>query len=165
MTVYIEEEGVVNLPIDYNSLSRKVIEICIDYMKCPYETEVSVLVTTNEEIHCVNLQQREIDRPTDVLSFPMIDWLEIGNFDELEDNFECFHPDSGELMLGDIVISAEKVLEQANEYGHSCEREFAFLMVHSMLHLFGYDHMEEAERKSMEQSQSEIMDQLGITRE
>lgn len=164
MTITIEEEGVVSLPIDYEALSNRVIETCVDFCGCPYESEVSILVTDNETIHAVNMEQREIDRPTDVLSFPMIEWEAIGEFDILEENLAYFHPDSGELMLGDIVISTEKVAEQANEYGHTIEREFAFLMVHSMLHLFGYDHMEEDERVVMEKAQSEIMDLLGITR-
>ncbi len=164
MTITIEEEGVVSLPIDYETLSNRVIEACVDFCDCPYEAEVSILVTDNETIHAVNMEQREIDRPTDVLSFPLIEWESIGEFDILEENLAYFHPDSGELMLGDIVISTEKVVEQANEYGHTIEREFAFLMVHSMLHLFGYDHMEEDERVVMEKAQSEIMDILGISR-
>ncbi len=164
MTIMIEEEGTIVLSIPYQELCNKVIETCMDYMQCPYEAEVNVLITTNDIIHSVNLEQRGIDRPTDVLSFPMIEWEEIGAFDFLEEDLQCFHPDSGELLLGDIVLSAEKVKEQALEYEHTLEREFAFLMVHSMLHLFGHDHMEEDERIVMEQSQSEIMSLLGISR-
>lgn len=164
MTIFIEEEGTIVLSIDYNELCNKAIEASVDYLKCPYETEVSVLITTNEIIHNINLEQREIDRPTDVLSFPMIEWAEICNYDAVEEQLECFHPESGELMLGDIIISAEKVIEQSEEYGHSLEREFSFLIVHSMLHLFGYDHMEQEEREEMEQAQSDIMKELGITR-
>lgn len=165
MTIMIEEEGTIELAIPYQELCNTVIETCMDYMKCPYEAEVNVLITTNEMIHSVNLEQRGIDRPTDVLSFPMIEWEEIGAFDFLEEDLQCFHPDSGELLLGDIVLSAEKVKEQALEYEHTLEREFAFLMVHSMLHLFGHDHMEEEERIVMEQSQSEMMSLLGISRD
>ena len=77
---------------------------------------------------------------------------------------DCFHPETGELLLGDIVISAEKVLEQAAEYGHSVKREYAFLIAHSMLHLSGYDHMEPEEAAVMEQKQREILETLGITR-
>ncbi|MFI3208776.1 MAG: rRNA maturation RNase YbeY [Eubacteriales bacterium] len=164
MTIFIEEEGNIELSIDYHVLSNTVIETCIDYMNCPFESEVNVLITNNDEIHDINLEQREIDKATDVLSFPMVEWNEIGDFDSVEEQLECFHPDSGELMLGDIIISAEKVLEQAQEYQHSVIREFAFLMVHSMLHLFGYDHMIEEERIEMEMAQSDIMEKLGITR-
>ena len=118
----------------------------------------------NEEIHQMNLEFRQIDRPTDVLSFPMVDYEEAGNFDFLEEADEYFHPESGELMLGDIVISKEKVVAQAEEYGHSIEREYAFLIAHSMLHLFGYDHMEEDERAVMEAKQKEILERLEIFR-
>ena len=81
-----------------------------------------------------------------------------------EEQPECFHPETGELMLGDIIISLDKVKEQAESYGHSTKREFAFLIVHSMLHLFGYDHMEEDEAAVMEQKQKEILDKMEIFR-
>ncbi len=165
MTIFIEEEGQVELPFEYESYIRRAIECCVDYVNCPYESEVNVLITNNEVIHEINLEQREVDRPTDVLSFPMIEWTEIGEFDVLDDQIECFHPESGELMLGDIIISYEKVLEQALEYGHSKERELSFLIAHSMLHLFGYDHMDEEERIHMEAAQKDVMEILGITRE
>ena len=87
-----------------------------------------------------------------------------GSFSFLEDALEYFNPESGELMLGDIVISKEKVVSQAEEYGHSLLREYAFLIAHSMLHLFGYDHMEEVERKEMEMHQKKIMELVNITR-
>lgn len=164
MSIFIEEEGNISLLIDYVNLSNKTVEVCLDYMKCPYETEVNILLTTNEMIHEINLEQRQIDKPTDVLSFPMVEWDEIASFDFLDDALECFHPDSGELMLGDIIISAEKVEEQAKEYGHSLEREFSFLIVHSMLHLFGHDHMIDEERIIMEKAQTEVMELLGIGR-
>lgn len=164
MTLYYEEEGELKLPLECEALARKVIEAVMDYENCPYETEVNLLLTMNQEIHELNLNFRQIDRPTDVLSFPMVDYEEAGNFDFLEEADEYFHPESGELMLGDIVISKEKVLEQAKEYGHSIEREYAFLIAHSMLHLFGYDHMEEEERLVMETKQKEVLEQLQILR-
>ena len=164
MTLYFEEEGSLVLPLECEAIAKKVIEEAIEYVNCPYETEVNLLLTMNEEIHQMNMEFREIDRPTDVLSFPMVDYEEAGEFDFLEELDEYFHPESGELMLGDIVISKEKVIEQAAEYGHSIEREYAFLIAHSMLHLFGYDHMEEDERVVMEQKQSEILERLQILR-
>ncbi|MFI3172188.1 MAG: rRNA maturation RNase YbeY [Eubacteriales bacterium] len=164
MTIYIEDESNITLNIDLKELCERTIEACIDYLKCPYETECNVLLTTNEEIHDINLEQREINRATDVLSFPMVSWSEIGDYDSLESQFECFHPESGELMLGDIIISIEKVVEQALEYGHTNEREFSFLITHSVLHLFGHDHMEEEERMIMERAQTDIMNLLGISR-
>ena len=164
MTLFFEEEGDLKLALDCEELAKKVIEEAMDYEECPYEAEVNLLLTMNEEIHQMNMEFRNIDRPTDVLSFPMVDYNEPGNFDFLEETFEYFHPESGELMLGDIVISKEKVISQAEEYGHSIEREYAFLIAHSMLHLFGYDHMEEDERIVMETKQKEILERLQILR-
>ena len=164
MTLFFEEEGDLKLALDCEELAKKVIEEAMDYEECPYEAEVNLLLTINEEIHQMNMEFRNIDRPTDVLSFPMVDYNEPGNFDFLEETFEYFHPESGELMLGDIVISKEKVISQAEEYGHSIEREYAFLIAHSMLHLFGYDHMEEDERIVMETKQKEILERLQILR-
>ena len=164
MTVYFEEEGALTLPVNAKEIAEEVVEGALDYIGCPYEAEVNLLLTMNEQIHEMNLEFREIDRPTDVLSFPMLNYEEAGNFDFLEDCVEAFDPESGELVLGDIVISKEKVLAQAEEYGHSPRREYAFLIAHSVLHLCGYDHMEEEERLVMEQKQREILEKLEILR-
>ena len=113
----------------------------------------------------MNREFRSTDRATDVLSFPMTDFEAPGEFGFLEERNDCFHPESGELLLGDIVISKDRVLSQAAEYGHSVLREFAFLITHSVLHLTGYDHMEEDERLVMERMQKEILEKLEILRE
>lgn len=103
--------------------------------------------------------------PTDVLSFPMVDYEKPSDFDHVEDAVEdYFNPETGELMLGDIVISVDKVEEQAEKYGHSQTRELAFLVAHSMLHLCGYDHMVDEERLVMEDRQRQILDTRGYTR-
>lgn len=164
MTLYFEEEGDLTLSFDCEALAGKVIDAVLDYEGCPYEAEVNLLLTMNAEIREMNARFREIDRATDVLSFPMAAYESPGEFDFLEEDDSYFHPESGELLLGDIVISKEKVLEQAEEYGHSPEREYAFLIAHSMLHLLGYDHMAEDERLVMEKRQKEILAQLGILR-
>lgn len=164
MTLYFEEEGAVTLPLDCEKTGRVAVETALDILGCPYEAEVSLLLTTNEEIHRMNLEFRDVDRPTDVLSFPMIDFAVPGNFDGLEEREDCFDPETGELSLGDIVISKEKVLSQAEVYGHSVLREYAFLIVHSVLHLTGYDHMEPSERSVMEEQQRRIMEALNISR-
>ena len=165
MTITIENEASKKLPFDYKALIERVVMGCMDYEKCPYEAEVNVLLTNNEEIHKINKEYRGIDRPTDVLSFPMIEYEEPGDFSVIdEESAEAFNPESGELMLGDIVISKEKVLSQAEEYGHLPKREYAFLIAHSMLHLFGYDHMVDEERVVMEAKQKEIMEKVGIFR-
>ena len=164
MTLYFEEEGELTLDIECEEIAKKVIETALDYVECPYEAEVNLMLTMNRQIHETNLEFRGIDRPTDVLSFPMLDYETPGEFDFLEERPDCFDPETGELALGDIMISKEKVVAQAEEYGHSILREYAFLIAHSMLHLTGYDHMEEEERVVMEQKQKEIMERLNILR-
>lgn len=164
MTIYFEEEGALKLDLECETLAETVVEGVLDYEKCPYEAEVNLLLTMNKEIQEMNAEFRHIDRATDVLSFPMIDYEKAGEFAFLEEDDSYFNCDTGELMLGDIVISKEKVIAQAEEYGHTIKREYAFLIAHSMLHLLGYDHMEEQERLEMERKQKEILEQLGITR-
>lgn len=136
------------------------------YLEQPHTSAGRIPSTAGyrQEIHQMNKEHRGIDRPTDVLSFPMVEYEEAGQFDFLEDQYDCFHPETGELLLGDIVISKDRVIAQAEEYGHEIKREYAFLIAHSMLHLFGYDHMEEEERKTMERMQNEILNALNIVR-
>ena len=115
--------------------------------------EVSVTLTNNDYIHQLNRNYRQIDRPTDVLSFALNESEE----PDIENG-----PDIN--VLGDIILSVERAEEQAADYGHSLRREIAFLTVHGMLHLLGYDHMEEADRLEMEKEQRYVMEQLGISR-
>lgn len=165
MSFVIENECEKEFPFDYEKLAQKVVEYCLDYVKFPYEAEVNLTLTDNEGIHRINKEFREIDRPTDVLSFPMLSYEHPADFSFLErESDDDFNPDTGEALLGDIVISIDKVYEQSESYGHSVEREFAFLIVHSMLHLFGYDHMEEVEAKEMEEQQRRILNGLQILR-
>ena len=164
MSLYIEKEGNTPLPFDEKETAELVVNAALEYAGCPYEAEINLLITTDEEIHRMNLEYRNIDRPTDVLSFPMLEYEMPGDFGGLEEQEDAFDPESGELLLGDIVISSDRVLAQAEEYGHSPLREYAFLIAHSMLHLFGYDHMEEDERLVMEQKQREIMEKINIPR-
>lgn len=165
MTFYVESETDRELPFDVDEVTKKVITEALDYEQCPYEVSVNVLLTDNGGIHELNRQHRGIDRPTDVLSFPNVDYDRPADFSVVEDSVgDYFDPESGELCLGDIVVSVDKVYEQSGEYGHPVLREYAFLVAHSMLHLLGYDHMEPAEAKVMERKQEEILDRLGITR-
>lgn len=165
MTINIEYETEEKLNIPYEKIIRDIIPAALDYEKCPYETEVNVILTDNAAIQEINREQRGINAPTDVLSFPMVEFEEESHFDHVEDSVEdYFNPETGELMLGDIVISVEKVKEQAENYGHSEERELAFLTAHSMLHLCGYDHIGDEEREVMEQKQREILAQEGYHR-
>lgn len=166
MNLVIEKETDDSFDFDYEEAAKSIIDQALDYLNCPYEVQLNLTLTDNEGIHAINKEYRQIDRPTDVLSFPLVDYPEPNVFPEsIEDNAEdYFDLDTGELMLGDIIISVEKCKEQAKEYGHSELREYSFLIVHSMLHLFGYDHMEEDERTVMEEKQREILDKAGITR-
>ncbi len=165
MTITIEYEAEKQLDLPYEEIIRDVVNESLDYEKCPYEAEVNVILTDNQAIQEINREHRQIDAPTDVLSFPMVDYEAPSDFDHVEDAVEdYFNPETGELMPGDIVISVDKVEEQAEKYGHSQTRELAFLVAHSMLHLCGYDHMEEEERLLMEARQNEILERRGYTR-
>lgn len=166
MTFYVENETNVTFPFDAELIVKQVACAVLDAEDCPYEAQVNVLITDNEGICEFNKEYRGIDRETDVLSFPNLDFVKEGVF-EIEESREAdyFDPDTGELILGDIIISVDRVKEQAESYGHSTLREFAFLVAHSMLHLCGYDHMEPDEAKVMEDKQEEILTKLGITRD
>ena len=165
MTFYIEKETETDLGLDYREIYEQVAKEVLDQEGCPYEVEVSLTLVDPEVIKDTNREFREIDRVTDVLSFPMIEYTTPGDFSNVEEDFsDCFNPESGELMLGDIMICLDRAREQAEEYGHSVKREFAFLIAHSMLHLLGFDHMEEDEARVMEAKQREALDHLGITR-
>ncbi len=166
MTLTVENESRITLQdINPEELAGRVVEAALDYEGCPYEVELSLLLTDNKTIRQFNREHRGIDRPTDVLSFPMLEYQEPSDFSAAESGVcGCFNPETGELVLGDIVLSLEKVKEQARKYGHSEKREFAFLIVHSMLHLFGYDHESPEEAALMEQKQAAVLDSLTILR-
>ena len=166
MAIHIEYETELSLGIPSESIITKVIETALELYECPYEAEVNVILTDNPSIAAINEEYRDLAKPTDVLSFPMLDYEHPADFSVVEDMSaeDCFDPDSGELLLGDIIISVEKVIEQSEAYGHSRERELGFLVAHSMLHLFGFDHMEADEREDMEKRQEEILNQLGLYR-
>ena len=165
MPVTIEYEAEKKLSLPYEEIIRELVEASLDYEECPYEAEVNVILTDNPSIREINREHRQIDAPTDVLSFPMVDYGRPADFSHVEEQAEdYFNPETGELMLGDIVISVDKVEEQAEKYGHSQRRELAFLVAHSMLHLCGYDHMEEEERLDMEARQRAILDTRGYSR-
>ena len=166
MTLLVQiENELLGEYLDAEKEAHRMIVFVIGYVKCPYEAEINLTITDNDDIQQLNKEFRGIDRPTDVLSFPMVDYEEPLDFSIAESSpGDYFNPESGELLLGDIVISAEKVISQADEYGHTVLREYCFLIVHSMLHLFGYDHIEEEDRAEMEKLQKEIMDAAGIYR-
>ena len=165
MTISIEYEAEKKLDLPYEEIINDIVLASLDYEECPYEAEVNVILTDNDAIQEINREHRCIDAPTDVISFPMVDYKVPSDFDHVEDAVEdYFNPETGELILGDIVISVDKVEEQADKYGHSQTRELAFLVAHSMLHLCGYDHMEDGEREQMEERQKKILETRGYTR-
>ena len=167
MTLIFENEQDISLPFDPEELGTMVINAVLDGEACPYEAEISMTFTGPEEIRRINREFRNIDKETDVLSFPMVDFTTPADYRFLEsdESFSFFHPDTGELLLGDIIINVARAKEQAEEYGHSLKREIAFLIAHSTLHLLGYDHMEAEEASQMEIKQKDILNGLGITRD
>ena len=163
--IIVDDESEVRLPIDAQKVIETVIPYALEKLGCPYECEVSVLLADPEEVHRLNAEFRGIDRTTDVLSFPMQEYPAPGDFSAVnEDDPDSFDPDSGELILGDMVLNTSAVIAQAEEYGHSVTRELAFLVLHSLLHLCGYDHEEEHERIQMENLQEDILKDLHIER-
>ncbi len=166
MHFFVENETECNFDFDIEKVVESVVIEVLDSEGCPYESQVNVLLTDNEGIRMFNKEYRNIDKETDVLSFPNLDFEEPG-FYEVDEEAEAdyFDPESGELILGDIIISVDKVKEQSESYGHSQKREFAFLVAHSMLHLAGYDHMEPDEAKVMEAKQEAVLQKLNITRD
>lgn len=165
MTILIDYEATKKLTFNYEEVTELVVREVLKSENCPYEVELNLLLTDNDEIWKINKEYRKIDRPTDVLSFPMLDFETPSDFSLIEKFPESYmNLETNELLLGDIIISIDKVYEQAEEFGHSIKREFAFLVAHSMLHLLGYDHIDDSERLVMEKKQSDVLNSLGITR-
>ena len=164
MTIEISYESEKKLDIPYEEIVSKMVVSALDFENCPYEAEDSVTFVDDEEIRKINSEYRGIDKSTDVLSFPFNEFEIPGNFDDIEESVDAFNPETGELLLGDIILSTDHIVEQAIEYGHSETRELAFLVVHSMLHLMGYDHMVDEDRAVMEERQRKILELEGISR-
>lgn len=156
MTLLIDNRTDFELTDEIKETLEMVCLKSLQYEEFNEDCEISLSIVTNEEIHDINKQFRNIDSPTDVLSFPQL------TFEEGE---EADVNENGEIVLGDIIISIDRANEQAEEYGHSLKRELAFLSVHSMLHLMGYDHMVPEEEEDMFRRQKEILIEAGIPRE
>ena len=153
-------ESEVDAPEGVEALLDRVIAAALEQQGVAVPCEVDVLLTDDEGIHQINLEQRGVDRPTDVLSFPMFE-LTPGELPE-EDWAD---PETGRVPLGDMVLSLERARAQAEEFGHSAQRELAYLTVHSVLHLLGYDHMDEGPMKTQMREREEIiLAHLGIGR-
>ena len=157
--ILIESELEEEFP--YRALLEKVISAALDAEGVQTNCEVDVLITDDEGIHQINLEQRGVDAPTDVLSFPMFEFAP-GQPPAEEAEID---PETGLLPLGDMVVSMERARAQGEEYGHGTQRELAYLAVHSVLHLLGYDHMDEGPMKAQMRAREEaILDKLGILR-
>lgn len=166
MQLYLENETEITFDFETEKIAKNVIEKVLEVEKCPFDIEVNLLITDNEGIREYNVSMRGIDKPTDVLSFPGLFFDEPSVFFVSEEEMADYtNPENGLIVLGDIIISADKVISQAEEYGHSAKREFAFLVAHSMYHLCGYDHMTSDEAIVMEKKQEEILQLLQITRD
>lgn len=155
------EQNKEEFTTEISSLIQTVCEKVMETEECDFDAQISLTLTDNENIRQINNEHRGIDRPTDVLSFPMLEFDENG--DIIENEFEY---DEDMIMLGDIVISMERAREQSIEFGHSFTRELAFLTAHSMLHLLGYDHVDDEEgERIMCQKQEAVLGELGIKRD
>lgn len=156
MVIYANEQD----KFEISDEMTKIIEQCVDEVlkanSVEEETEISVLFTDNKGIREINKEMRDIDKETDVLSFPQYEFEELGVI-EKQDGYPV-------ILLGDIVLSLEKASKQAQEYGHSFEREVGYLCVHSMLHLLGYDHMNDEDKTVMRAKEEEILVEIGLTR-
>ena len=147
----------------YESTINQVVDECFKKEKLDQTNlYMSVTLTNPEEIEKLNMQYRNIDRPTDVLSFPMFEKDELDNF--IKENSKKTDVNEEGDILGDIVISIPRVYEQAEEYGHSFERELAYMVVHGFYHILGYDHMIDSDKKEMRKKEDEVLNKLHITR-
>lgn len=182
-TVNIEEEkGIAEYNFDFSGdeTARSVCEKVLELEHCPMNAEVSVLYVDDSSIQEINSMARGVDAVTDVLSFPNLPFEEYEGNDKKENRkdspcwdtllsqeskADLLDPLTGDLVLGDIVLNLDAVKRQAKEYGHSCKREFAFLIAHSMLHLCGYDHETDEEEQNMIARQEKVLRELGITRD
>ena len=151
---------------EFINMIEKVCNYTLKKEQMNHKYQISLLFVDNEEIRDINNQTRNIDRATDVLSFPMLDYEKGKVFKDIYINhkFNSIYLDDEELVLGDMVLSLERAKEQSIEYNHSYEREVCYLVVHSILHLLGYDHMEEEEKKIMREREEEILNELDIKR-
>jgi len=157
--IWENEQEKINVTDEHINIISKCIEASLRYENITHDCEISLTVTDNENIREINAESRNINSATDVLSFPMLD-AENGKLNISKEDFS-----DGFLLLGDIVMSFERAKEQADEFGHSFEREIGFLTVHSMLHLLGYDHeLSEEDENIMFSKQEEILNSINLTR-
>ena len=164
--VVIEENAEFITDFDKQKIAEEVTGRVLEKEGCPFECEIDILITDSEEVKEYNKEYRDIDKTTDVLSFPNFEWDNPSDFESISEAelSMSLNPETGLSILGEICLNKDRIISQAEEYGHSIKREYAFLIAHSMLHLLGYDHMEDDEAKVMEDKQKAYLEELGISR-
>jgi len=160
----LDKESGALFSFDYEKTAKEAVRYVLEREGFPYEAEINLLLTDDAGIREANAQFRQKDSATDVLSFPMIDYEKAGDFSKLGESDDNFNPDTGEAVLGDIMVNVDRVRQQAESFGHSELREFVFLIVHSMLHLLGYDHIDPKDASVMEPLQEKILEEMNILR-
>jgi probable rRNA maturation factor len=160
LRVYNRQKA-LKLPREILKLIEQAAKLCVKRENFAFPCEATITLTDNETIREINRDHREVDKATDVLSFPLLDFVD-GHAQIQPGDLD---PDTNRVLLGDIIISVEKAQEQAENYGHSFEREMAFLTVHGMLHLLGHDHQTESEEKIMFGKQDAVLEEMGLKRE
>ncbi len=165
--IVIEENAEFKTDFEKEIIAEKVVMHILEKEGCPFECEVDILITDSEEVREYNREYRNIDNTTDVLSFPNLSWSAPADFLDIDDEElkMSVNPETDLPILGEICLNKDRIVSQAEEYGHSVKREYAFLIAHSMLHLLGYDHIKEDEAKEMEEKQDKYLEEIGIVRE
>lgn len=165
--IYMDDrQSLISVEKDLEENIREIIDYALKEEQVLIPYEVSLIFVDNKAIREINSDTRGIDRATDVLSFPMLDYDEKKVFKEcyLEQEFSIIDLNEGNLVLGDIVLSLERAKEQSEEFGHSFIREVCYLVTHSILHLLGYDHMEDDDKVIMRAREEEILSKFNIER-
>ncbi len=158
--IFENEQDKIEFTEEMETIIQRAVSTVMEVLECAdLDYEVSVLITDNDGIHKINRETRDIDAPTDVLSFPILEFDDDGVMIEESGDY-----DGDLLLLGDIVISLERAKAQAEEYGHSLEREIGFLSAHSALHLMGFDHQGEEDTPVMQELERKVMDKMGLKR-
>lgn len=166
MLLIDNRQNKIEVTNELEDLLEKIIDFTLKEEKVLIDYEISLIFTDNSEIRTINNDYRKIDKETDVLSFPMLEYPKDKVYKDVYQNykFDDSYFDEGKLVLGDIAISLERAKEQCEEYGHSFFREVCYLSVHSILHLLGYDHMEEDEKLVMRNREEYILQEFNIIR-
>lgn len=160
MVIIENEQNVIEFKKEYEKIIKDAVNFSLKIEKFDLDCEINIILTDNKEIQQINFEQRNINKATDVLSFPFVNIIN----GKVEDDEGDYDIDTNTLMLGDMVISLERTKEQSIEYEHSFERELAFLTTHGIFHLLGYDHQTREEESVMQSKQEKVLTMMGLTR-